>query len=98
MNALIRIGPPMTKLVVLNWSVPPPPVAVTSTSHTVAPVESAMRAHVAVPVASAAESWVIADMVSVPLADVPHGSENVRVPSKTCATIASAAVVGCVPV
>lgn len=97
-NDDIRIGPRATIDVVFIWIVPPAPVTVMSTSHTVAPDESAIRAHVAVPVASADESCVIVDIVRVPAETEPHGSEQVSVPRSTCDVIASAGLAGIVPV
>lgn len=84
--------------VVLSVITPPPPVAVTEQSNTVAPVESLMRAHVAVPVAFADESPVMAENVSTPaLAAGAAGSEQVSTANSTCAPIAVSAFVGIVP-
>jgi len=93
----IRIGPVMTKFVVLNCIVAPPPVTPTSQSNTTFAAESVIRAHVAVPVASAEESWVMAENVSVPELELPHGSENVSVPRSVCVVTASDGKDGCVP-
>ena len=92
------IGPPMTIFVVFIWIIPPPPVVVMLPSVTTVPLESLMRTHEAVPVASADESEVTASRVSTPAAIVPHGSENVSVPSKTCDVTAVAGSAGIVPV
>jgi hypothetical protein len=51
-------------------------------------------AHVAVPVASALESSVNAENVSTPFDTVPHGSEQVTVPSRL---VAAPFVAGLVP-
>ena len=92
------IGPPMTMFVVFIWIIPPPPVVVMFPSATTVPLESLTRAHEAVPVASADESEVTAFRVSTPADTVPHGSENVSVPSKTCDVTAVAGSAGIVPV
>ena len=77
---------------------PPPPVAVTEQSNTVAPVESLTLAQVAVPVAFADESPVIDENVSTDaLADGAAGSVQVSTASSTCAPIAVSALVGIVP-
>ena len=91
-------GEPLTMPVVFRVITPPPPVAVTEQSNTVAPVESLTRAHVAVPVAFADESPVIEENVSTDaLADGAAGSVQVSTASNTCAPIAVSALVGIVP-
>ena len=98
MPDVIDTGEPETIDVVLSVMTPPPPVAVTEQSNTVAPVESLTLAHVAVPVAFALESPVIVENVSTDeLADGAAGSVQVSTASKTCAPIAVSALVGIVP-
>jgi len=92
------IGPPVTIDVVFICPKPPPPVVVISMSITAVPALVASLAHVAVPVASAEESAVIAEKVSVRPDTVPQGSEQVRVPRRTCEPIAVSGSVAFVPV
>ena len=73
---------------------PPPPVTVAVISITKTLALVWIRAHVAVPVASAELSDVMAEKVSTPAADTPHGYDRGNTAS---AVVAASPVAGCVP-